>query len=199
MTPLDPPTWRLDAGAASADPELLERVQLLLRAGGVALLPTDTIYGFSCRFDHEAAKERIRALKGPERSAPFLCLAADAAMVWRYAEQPATAGETLLRDHWPGPFTAILRLRESPGSTLAFRVPRHPFLNALLQRLDLPIVSTSANRTGEPPVESVEAARGIFGAGVDAYVDAGPLSGAPSTLVDLSGDEPRFLRGGPSR
>lgn len=170
----------------------------------VILLPTDTIYGISCRWDSQAARDRIQHLKGPERLAFFVSLIADRDMAFRYAEQPSLECLEVLESAWPGPVTAILKLRPnaapqfcaSPEGTIAFRLPDSAFLQELVHGVDVPIVSTSANRTGEPHAESVDEAWEIFGDGIDLYVDAGPQEALPSTLVDLTGDRPKLLRVG---
>jgi L-threonylcarbamoyladenylate synthase len=173
-----------------------------LRRGGVVLLPADTIYGLSCRWDSERARERIQALKGPGRLGLFVALVASREMAFQYAEPPGPAGMRILNEQWPGPLTAVLKARPEqvpdfcagPDGTVAFRWPRSGFLQALLRDLGMPLVSTSANRTGEPPASTAGEVWEAFGAGVDLYVDAGPLNGPSSTLVDLSGNAPQLLR-----
>jgi tRNA threonylcarbamoyl adenosine modification protein (Sua5/YciO/YrdC/YwlC family) len=170
----------------------------------VILLPTDTIYGISCRWDSRAARDRVQQLKGPDRLAFFVSLISDRDMGFRYVEEPSPECMTVLDSAWPGPVTAILKLRPnaapefcgSPEGNIAFRLPNSPFLQELVRGVGVPIVSTSANRTGEPHSESVEAAWEIFGERVDLYVDAGPQEALPSTLVDLTGEVPKLLRVG---
>jgi L-threonylcarbamoyladenylate synthase len=182
--------------------DLLAGILPELRRGGVVLLPADTIYGLSCRWDSQRARERIQALKGPGRLSLFVALVSSADMAFHYAEPPAEAGARILQEQWPGPVTAILRARcdrvpevcLGPDGTVAFRWPRHPFLQELVRDLGVPLVSTSANRTGEPHATSAEEAWEIFGAGIDLYVDAGILDGPPSTLVDLTLEQPRLMR-----
>lgn len=175
-----------------------------LEAEGIVLLPTDTIYGISCRWDSRQARERIHHLKGQEPLAFFVALVSDLGMAFQYAEEPSDACRRILQEEWPGPVTAVLRARPdrvpefcgSPEGTVAFRWPENDFLQELIARLGAPIVSTSANRTGEPHAGSAEEAWEIFGEGIDLYVDAGPQEALPSTLVDLTGEEPVLLRVG---
>ncbi len=181
---------------------ILARVLPELRRGGVILLPVDTIYGLSCRWDSEEACARVQALKGHGRPATFVSLVAGMEMTFQYAERPGPAGMRILEEQWPGPVTAVLRARPtavptySTGSdgTVAFRWPRNGFLEELIRDLGVPIVSTSANRTGEEHATSASAAWRIFGEGVDLYVDGGQMSGPASTLVDLTGAHPHLLR-----
>lgn len=185
-----------DSTAAAA------RILPELRRGGVILLPADTIYGLSCRWDSERARERIQALKGPGRLSLFVALVANRDMAFQYARQPGPAGMKILEEQWPGPVTAVLqalpdRVPEfcaGPDGTVAFRWPRNTFLQHLVRDLGVPLVSTSANRTGEEPAATAEQAWNALGAGVDLYVDGGVLSGPPSTLIDLTSDTPQILR-----
>ncbi len=176
-----------------------------LAAGGILLLPTDTLYGLSCRFTDLAARERVRLLKGPDRPASFIALVADLAMALRFAESPEGASLAYLRERWPGPLTVILRARPEldeamvgPDRSVAFRWPALPALTALVREMGEPLVSTSANVHGEAPATTVDEAWAAFGTGIDLYLDAGPRAGAASALVDLRGPEIRILRLGPS-
>lgn len=178
----------------------------ILREGGTVLLPTDTIYGFSARFDSLDARRRIKELKGAESASPMLSLVSGPEMVFRYAEPPHGACYDLLLEHWPGPLTAVLRARAhvptefcGPGDTLSFRWAVSPFLQALLGALGVPLFSTSANRTGEPTEHRFEALRAAFGDALDALIDGGELMGQASTVVDLTGHEPVVLRPGTLR
>lgn len=175
----------------------------ILQAEGVILLPTDTIYGLSARFDRLEARERILAIKGPGRSASMVSLVSGLEMAFRYAEPPHGPSHELLMQHWPGPLTAVLRARPhispdlcGPGDTLAFRWPSSAFLQALLGAIGVPLVSTSANRTGEPTPARFAALHELFGGEVDALVDGGDHAGSASTIVDMTGEQPRVIRTG---
>jgi len=182
--------------------EARTRILPELRRGGVVLLPTDTIYGLSCRWDGERSRLRIQAMKGPGRIGLFVALVSGLEMAFDHAEPPGPAGLAILKEQWPGPLTVVLRAKPEKvppfccgeDGTVAFRWPRHTFLQELVRDLGVPLVSTSANRTGEPSVAGPEEAWNLFGAAIDLYVDAGPLAGPPSTLIDLSGEKPQLLR-----
>lgn len=170
---------------------------------GVVLLPTDTIYGLSARFDRTEARRRICEIKGPGRAASMVSLVSGLEMAFRYAEPPHGACRELLMRHWPGPLTAILRARPhvptdlcGPGDTLAFRWPMSAFLQALLGAIGVPLLSTSANRTGDPTPASFSLLERSFAAEVDALVDGGDHEGLASTIVDMTGHEPTLVRAG---
>jgi L-threonylcarbamoyladenylate synthase len=175
----------------------------ILQKGGVVLLPTDTIYGFSGRFDLEDSRKKIIFVKAMDRLPAMLSLVSGFEMAFRYVEPPHGACRDLLLQHWPGRLTAIFRARShvppelcGPGDTLAFRWPKSPFLQALLGAIGVPLISTSANRTGEATASQFDELEHHFGDKLDALVDGGELSGSASTIVDLTGTEPVILRRG---
>ena len=175
----------------------------ILQDAGVILLPTDTIYGLSARFDRPAARERILAIKGPSRPGAMVSLVSGLPMAFRHAEPPIGPCRDILNEYWPGPLTAVLRARADvppdicgPGDTLAFRWPISPFLQALLGAVGVPLLSTSANRTGEPTPAAFGDLLPLFGGFVDALVDGGTLAGSASTIVDLTGAKPVVIRRG---
>jgi L-threonylcarbamoyladenylate synthase len=172
----------------------------LLRGGKVVLLPTDTIYGLHALALDDAAVARVAEIKGREETKPFIVLASS------LDDLPSlgiSAAPDLLRslgEIWPAPLTAILPLvrpiaASRGASSLAVRIPALDWLRALVARTG-PLVSTSANRSGEPPVENPsQLAHGLQDQ-IDAIVDEGPRSGEPSAILDLTGSEPRFIRSG---
>lgn len=172
----------------------------LLRRGGVALLPTDTIYGLHALAENEPAIARIVALKGREADKPFVVLGASRGQLQAIGAQFDDSVRDALDDIWPGPLTAIVSLdapiAASRGSeTLAVRVPSLPWLRELIE-ITGPLASTSVNRSGEAPITSPQMLTSDLQESLDAVVDAGPLEGKPSTIVDFTGAEPRLIREG---
>ncbi|MHB8080537.1 MAG: L-threonylcarbamoyladenylate synthase, partial [Candidatus Krumholzibacteriia bacterium] len=180
----------------------------LLAGGGVVLLPTDTLPGLHCRADAAPALARLQALKGRDPARPLLLLCADEAQAFALAAPLDAVVTAYARRCWPGPFTLVLpRGPAAPvavcgaGGTVACRVPAPPALRALVRAAGGPLVSTSANRSGEPPCATLEAAVALLGGQVDAVLagwlpEAVPPPG-PSALIDLAGWPPRLLRPGP--
>ena len=177
--------WRVE-GEPSED--VLDEIAEVLRAGGVALLPTDTIYGLHALATDAEAVARIRSMKERGDDKPFVIIASS---VDQLEKLSATIPDTL-RNIWPAPLTAIVASGET---TIAARIPDLPWLRALLDRTG-PLVSTSANRSGEPPITSPEMLADDLLDALDALLDAGPREGQPSTIVDVTGDEPRIVREG---
>lgn len=169
------------------DPQLTEIAAALL-AGGVLLLPTDTIYGLHAVAANAAAVARIARMKGRDGAKPFLILASSAAQL----EAMGCIVPPILNDLWPAPLTAVLR---QGGTTVAARVPAVGWLRKLAETAG-PLVSTSANRSGEPPVEEPSALARDLQNGLDGLLDGGPRNGEPSAIVDFTGTEPRFIRDG---
>jgi L-threonylcarbamoyladenylate synthase len=177
--------WRVE-GEPSID--VLGEIADVLRAGGVALLPTDTIYGLHAVAADEQAVARIRSMKERGDEKPFVVIASS-------ANQLEKMGATIpdsLPEIWPAPLTAILALGKK---TIAARVPDLAWLRALLDRTG-PLVSTSANRSGEPPITNPEMLANDLLEALEALLDAGLREGQPSTIVDFTGDEPRLVREG---
>jgi L-threonylcarbamoyladenylate synthase len=177
--------WRV-VGDPSAG--VLDELADVLRAGGVALLPTDTIYGLHAIATNEDATARIRAMKGRGDDKPFVVIASS-------IEQLRAFGAIVpeqLSGIWPAPLTAILGRGEA---TIAARIPALEWLRSLLDRTGA-LVSTSANRSGEPPITSPEALANDLQNSLDALLDQGPREGKPSTIVDFTGDEPKLIREG---
>jgi L-threonylcarbamoyladenylate synthase len=168
--------------------DVLDAIAASLRSGQVVLLPTDTIYGLHAIAGNAEAVARIATIKGREEGKRFVVIAASTDQLLDYG----AAVPDVLRSVWPAPLTAVV---SHPGGSVAVRVPDVAWLRALLGRTG-PLVSTSANRSGEPPVREPSELAQELQEKVDFALDAGPRDGEPSTLVDFTCDEPRFIREG---
>jgi len=177
--------WRVEGDPPD---DVLDDLAGVLRAGGVTLIPTDTIYGLHAMATDERAIARIAAMKGRGHDKPFVIIASS---IDQLRALGATVPEELSRI-WPAPLTAILA---SGGTTIAARIPDLEWLRAMLERTG-PLVSTSANRSGEPPVMSPDDLAQDLQDALDAILDQGPCEGKPSTIVDFTGAEPRLVREG---
>jgi len=178
----------------------LNEIARTLAGGAVVLMPTDTIYGLHALALDEQAVARVAAIKGREETKPFIVLAAS-------VEQLQLLGISADRDIldalaslWPAPLTAILPLQApiaaSRGATsLAVRIPARDWLRELIDGTG-PLVSTSANRSGEPPIADPSMLARDLQDRLDAIVDGGVRGGEPSAIVDLTSAEPHFLREG---
>jgi len=178
----------------------LAEIEQLLHAGGVVLLPTDTIYGLHALATDESAVARVAEIKGRADTKPFVVLGNSLAQLEEIGIDVRADVRNALQALWPAPLTAILPLRHPiPASrgaaTLAVRVPALAWLRELVGRGG-PLLSTSANRSGEPPVESPENLALELQKMLDGIGGGGRNCGEPSTIVDFTGAEPRLIREG---
>lgn len=194
-----------DDGAVGPDPmDDVDRTVEVLLAGGLVVLPTDTVYGLAAVPTDEGAMDRLFAAKGRGADVPVAVLCADVAQALALADPTSHERVGPVADRWwPGPLTLVLPRREGvalhvgePASTVGLRVPDDPFVQAVCARVG-PIAASSANRHGEPTAVTAEEARLALGAAVDHVVDGGALAGSASTVVDASGPTWRVLREGP--
>ncbi len=182
--------------------EAITTATKLYYEGKVFAYPTDTIYGFGANPFNQDALAKITAMKRRSIGKKFILLAADLEMVLKYVELKDEAHADLLLSLWPNPVSIVLRLnsyyRDIMGEeTTAFRVPNHSFCRKLLTELKMPLVSTSVNRSDEPAMNDFSLISQEFSGEIDAifYTSRPPLNIA-STVIDLSGDEPKLLREG---
>jgi L-threonylcarbamoyladenylate synthase len=157
-----------------------------LRAGGLAVIPTDTVYGLAADGDSEEAARTLYAAKGRDSSRPTALLFASVeSLLERVPELPAAAVD-VVRALLPGPVTLIL---PNPGRRFAWLNPRRPDALGVL-------VATSANLPGGPDPRRLADVPAEIRAKAAAVVDGGALGDAPSTVIDLTGPEPVVLREG---
>lgn len=177
--------------------------QAIMR-GGVIAFPTDTIYGLGCSLFDTGAVELVSQLKRRAPHHAFISLIPDASQADGLALSVNPVARKLITHCWPGPLSLIFVAAEivpvsvrGEGGTIALRCPIDPLSNALLKRVGGPVVSSSANLSGQRPAETAEEVVGYFGNQLDLVLDGGPRrGGVPSTLVDVSGPRPKLLRQG---
>lgn len=190
--------------AVGAGPEGVARAAAVVRAGGVIAYPTETVYGLGCDPADAAAVARIRAVKGRDADRPMLALTDR----WGRAE-PWLVGLTdahrrLMAHEPPLPVTIVFDASDaappplvSPGGTVGVRRTTDPFCRALVVAAGTPVLSTSANRSGEPPPARFADLDPAVAAAVDLVADAGhELGGTPSTVVRVEGGRLVVLRAG---
>ena len=172
--------------------------------GGVIAFPTDTVYGLGCSLFDVSAVEMVARLKRRDPSLAVISLIPEPHQAIGLAAEISDLARGLMARHWPGPLSLILRASaivparvRGAGGTVALRCPRDLLCQRLLARIGGPVVSSSANLSGQPPAQSAEEVLRIFGNQLDLVLDGGPrAAGVASTLVDVSGPRPRLLRSG---
>ena len=172
-----------------------------LRAGSCVGIPTDTVYGLAARLDDAAAVESLFALKGRAATKAMAVLVADVSSAGELGVLDDRA-RAMAERFWPGPLTLVVRraagvdvdLGGDPA-TIGVRCPALEVVRELATAVG-PIVTTSANLSGEPTIETAEEIAATF-AGLACVLDGGRLQAAASTVVDLCGPGMMVLREGP--
>ncbi len=183
-------------------PRLIGQAVELLKGGGVIAYPTDTTYGIGCSIFNKRGIERIYLLKQREKKKPFSFICADLSEVARYARVSNYAFKVLKR-HLPGPYTFVLEassvvpdLLLTKQKTVGIRIPDNAICLAIVRELGHPIVTTSANRSGDEPIGDPFKVDGDMGNQLDLVVDGGVLTADVSSVVSLIGDVASVLRKG---
>ena len=174
----------------------------LYNNGGIFIYPTDTIYGFGCNPFNKYAMSILHKLKGREDRKQYILLINSLKMLFKYAEVPDKIS-LILNKIWPAAVTVILTLKDEKRiklnySTSAFRIPNNKFCLSVLNKINSPLVSTSVNISGQVPLNTSEQIiSSDLGKMVDAiFIDPDKNQAEPSTIVDLTADEPKVLRQG---
>lgn len=180
--------------------EAVKAVSSILIRGGVAVYPSDTVYGLLADGFSESACRRLCLLKGYIFPRPFILLVKSISEALSLTAGKNTIGE--MEKHWPGPVTLVMTASQEvppwllgPGNSIAVRVPADPLSREILHETSLRLASTSANTAGEPSPLSIENVAESILNGADAVIDGGYLRDrTPSRIIDITGDEPKILR-----
>jgi L-threonylcarbamoyladenylate synthase len=175
-----------------------------LRAGGLVVIPTDTVYGLACAADREDAARALSRLKGRGETQPLAVVAASVDALVELVPELAGRSEAIARALLPGALTLVLpnparRLPWLAGSspeTIGIRVPGLDASTREVVEAAGPVAATSANVHGGADPRSLADVPAEILVGVDAVLDGGELPGVASTVVDVSGSQPRVLREG---
>ena len=181
----------------------IEGIQRAVNDNHPIVLPTDTVYGIGGNPHSTVAVNAVLAAKGRGRHMPPPVLVASIDDAVALTDTVSDDAGKLMERFWPGALTLILTRHRNLDmdlgdilDTVAMRMPDHPVTLDVLEHCG-PLAVTSANRTGQPPATVIDEARRAFGDSVAVYIDAGSTPGSvPSTILDMSGDEPRLVRAG---
>ena len=193
----------------SVDPNKPEDRTLLLaaevvRAGGVLVYPTETLYGIGANAWDADAIRKVDVLKERAEQKPSLVLVENHERLLTLVASVSEIAERLMASFWPGPLTLVFAASKAVPSaltkglgTVGIRIPSSILCRRLLEISGCPLISSSANRPGERPGRTIEEIRKSFPTGVDLYLDAGEFAdNLPSTVVDVTGAQPRVIRKG---
>lgn len=188
-----------------SEPDIVDKAAEVLRAGGVILYPTDTLYGLGADALSDDAVAKVKEIKGRDAAKPIHAIVADVEMANRYGvlDEKAFA---LACAFMPGPLSLILKKRSADTGiakgmdTFCIRIPDNRFCIDLAQAFGKPYTTTSANLSGAAPARTVQAILEQLGERaslIDLVIDAGELpERAPSTIVNVSTGEPVIEREG---
>ena len=155
----------------------------------VFIYPTDTVYGIGCNATNKEAVQKIRDIK-QRKTNPFSVIVPSKEWIEENCIVNDNAKDWVKR--LPGPYTIVLAPRKpeafpepviSPVGMVGFRVPRHPFIQAAFQQARGLVISTSVNRSGQPPLQDPEAIIDSFGPDIDLLIDGGLLPGSRGSTV----------------
>jgi tRNA threonylcarbamoyl adenosine modification protein (Sua5/YciO/YrdC/YwlC family) len=183
-------------------PRLLKQAAQILHGGGIAAIPTDSSYALVCHLDDKAAAENLRRLRGFDDKHHLTLLCRDLSELASYARVD-NRQYRLLKLGTPGAFTFILeatkevprRVSHPSRRTIGLRVPEHRVTQALLALFGQPLLATTLIAPGESqPMNEPQQIRERFQKTLQAVVDAGACPMQPTTVIDLSADEPVLVR-----
>ena len=185
-------------------PRLLRQAAQLLHAGGVCAVPTDSSYALVCHLDDKVAAQALRRIRQVDAKHHLTLLCRDLSELANYARVD-NRQYRLLKLGTPGPYTFILeatkevprRLSHPSRRTIGLRVPDHQVTQALLAELGQPLLATTLIAPGETdPLNDPAEIRDRFQKLLAAVLDAGACPMAPTTVLDLTADEPQLVRQG---
>lgn len=183
-------------------PRNIQRVVDCLRQGGVIIYPTDTIYGIGCDIFNPKGIKKIQQIKQRDARKPFSFICSDLAEVANYA-QVSNFAFKIMKRHFPGPFTFVLEASKivpdslcTKQKTVGIRIPDNAICQAIVKELGHPLVTTSANLSGEETLQDPLLIEDSMGRLVDFVVDGGITLGEASTVISLLDDRIEVLRQG---
>ena len=183
---------------------LLKQAAQILHGGGIAAIPTDSSYALVCHLDDKAAAEKLRRIRGVDDKHHLTLLCRDLSELASYARVD-NRQYRMLKLGTPGPYTFILeatkevprRVSHPSRRTIGLRVPEHTITQSLLEQFGQPLLATTLIAPGETePMNDPHTIRDRFQKLIQAVVDAGACPMQPTTVVDLTHDEPALIRQG---
>jgi len=192
----------LKINSQNPEPEKIEKVVEILRAGGIIVYPTDTIYGLGCDIFNKKAVEKIYQLKKREKKKPMSIICSDFKEIAQYALIPDFAFQ-IMKKVLPGPYTFILKAKSqtpktvlSKNKTVGIRLPANKICLALAEKLGNPIITTSLNISKQKVLTNPKQLPKEMLNKISLIIETGTLGSEPSSVIDLSGSYPVILRKG---
>ena len=185
-------------------PRLINQAVEIIRGGGLVALPTDSSYALACHLDDKNAVERLRRIRGLDEKQLLSLLVRDLSELANFA-MVDNRQYRLIKSVTPGPYVFVLqatkevprRLSHPSRKTIGLRVPDHAITLAILGELGQPLLGSTLILPGETtPLNDPEDIRARLEKQLDLVIDGGACVCEPSTVIDLTGDEPVLVRAG---
>ncbi|PLX95264.1 MAG: threonylcarbamoyl-AMP synthase [Desulfuromonas sp.] len=181
---------------------LINQVVDCLKRGGVIVYPTDTTYGLGCDIYNRKGVKKIYQIKQRDARKPFSFICNDLAEVSNYA-QVSNFAFKIMKRHLPGKYTFVLDATRivpealiTKQKTVGIRIPDNPIVHEIVRQLGHPLVTTSANLSGEETPQDPQEIYQEMGRVVDVVIDGGILMAEGSTVISLLNDQAEILRHG---
>ena len=194
----------IEVHPTNPQPRRVAAIVEIIRSGGLIAYPTDSSYAFGCHIGDKRAIDRIHRIRRTDKGHNFTLVCRDLSEISTYARVDNWAYR-LIKSMTPGPHTFVLpatrgvpkRLQNPKRRTIGLRVPDHPLVHAVLERLEEPIMSSTLSLPGDsvPMTDPLEIEERI-GHQIDAIVDAGPTGIEPTSVLDMTGGSVEVLRQG---
>lgn len=176
----------------------------IIKDGGLAAVPTETVYGLAANGLDEASVAKIYEVKGRPETKPISLLVYDIKMAERFCENIPKDAYTLAESFWPGPLTMILKksaavpdIVTAGGDTVGVRCPDHDMTRAIINSAGIPLATPSANISGQPSPKNAAAVLEYFDGKIQCVVDGGECAvGIESTIIDMTSKPYKVLRAG---
>jgi L-threonylcarbamoyladenylate synthase len=181
------------------DPDLIKSAAEILRNKGIVVAPTETRYGLLASIDSNDALQRLFNLKRRQATLPTAIFVGHRTEIKKFGVENDVS-KKLAEEFLPGPMTIVLKAAVSysapivSNGKIGIRISSSAVIAGILEHIDFGLTATSANLSGGDEKATISEIVNLFGSGVDLYLDAGSLTGKPSTVVDCSGDKYMILR-----
>ena len=189
---------------ADPQPRRIAKIVASIRGGGLVAYPTDSSYALGCHIGDKRAMDRIRTIRQTDKQHNFTLVCSDLSEISLYAKIDNWAYR-FIRAHTPGPYTFILqatrevpkRLQNPRRRTIGLRVPDHAIVQAILEALGEPIMSSTLTLPGDDkPLTDVHEIETRIGHQIDMIIEGGATGIEPTSVIDLSGGSVEVLRKG---
>ncbi|MBI3990811.1 MAG: threonylcarbamoyl-AMP synthase [Candidatus Omnitrophica bacterium] len=188
-------TQIISVNPVSPESDKIENAAMMIKDGGLVAFPTETVYGIGADHKNESAKKRLYQIKNRPLDKPFTLHISDLSQIKDAAGVLPDYVKDIASRFWPGPLTILINSVD--GSKLGFRMPRNKVALCLISACARPLVTPSANLSGEPPARNANEVMNVFNGMIEMILDGGDVElGVESTVLDLTTTPFSLLREG---